>query len=148
MTRPDHLFDFEAPTLSDQDAVWELARKTDSSGVYLLWCNDYAASSLIARLEGIAVGCIVGRRSYAQPDSLTILALDISPEFEPSQLRQLLLFSLIQRMRERHQICYVTTDLERVDPRLATAFQAVARWLGTALATEGATSCVLGPLLP
>ena len=88
MTRSDHLFDFEAPSLSDQEAVWELARTTDSSGVYLLWCNDYASSSLIARLEGIAVGCIVGRRSYAQPDLLTILALDVSPDYDQSQLRE------------------------------------------------------------
>jgi hypothetical protein len=133
MSGPDRLFDYVEPSIEDRDAVWQLAQEADSSAVYLLWCVDYAESSLIARVEGVAVGCIVGRRLQAQPEELAILALSVSPAYANSRLRDLLLFNLIQRMRKRYQIRYTQIEIDKPDQVITTACRAVALWLKTEL---------------
>lgn len=90
-----------------------------------MWCIDYASSSLIARVDGHAVGCIVGRLSYAEPDQLTILALEVAPEYDDTRVRELLLFSLLQRMLHEHQIREVTTTSETLAQSVSDAFQIV-----------------------
>lgn len=151
MSGPDRLFDYVEPAAKDRDAVWELAHAADSSAVYLLWCLDYAESSLIAQVDGVAVGCIVGRRLLERPEELTILDFSVSPAHAGSRLRELLLFNLIQRMRARHQIRFVQVAIERPDQDVTAAGRTVAKWLNADLVEDDPAGnrtrgCRIGPL--
>lgn len=61
----------DSPRLEDGAALWRLARDSrvldlNSSYSYLLWCRDYAATSVVARSDdGEPVGFITG---YTRPD--------------------------------------------------------------------------------
>lgn len=57
--------------------MWEIA---DASGVldvkpryaYALWCRDFAATSIVARLDGAVVGYVTGFLRPAAPDTLFV----------------------------------------------------------------------------
>lgn len=60
------------PTVADGAALWRLARDSEvldvnSPYAYLLWCRDFAATSLVARLgdDSAVVGFVTG---YVRPD--------------------------------------------------------------------------------
>ncbi|MCE5291035.1 MAG: hypothetical protein LLG14_17610 [Nocardiaceae bacterium] len=152
MSGPDRLYEYVEPSVEERDTVWQLAHAADSSAVYLLWCIDYAESSLIARVDEVAVACIVGRRLLSQPDELTVLALAVSSGHADSRLRELLLFNLVQRMRRRHQIRFVRIEIEGSEKDSApVASRTVAHWLGAACeestsADTGASGYRIGPL--
>ena len=61
----------DTPRVADGAAIWRIARDSgtldlNSSYSYLLWCRDYAATSVVARDEaGTPVGFITG---YVRPD--------------------------------------------------------------------------------
>lgn len=59
------------PVAGDGAALWRIARGSqvldlNSSYSYLLWCRDFAASSVVARREGRPVGFVTG---YVRPDA-------------------------------------------------------------------------------
>lgn len=59
------------PVPSDGAAMWRIARASgkldlNSSYFYLLWCRDFAATSVVARVADEIVGFVVG---YLRPDA-------------------------------------------------------------------------------
>jgi len=66
-----------APSLEDGVAMWRLAADTgvldvNSRYAYLIWCRDFAATSVVARLDDQVVGFITGYRRPAAPDTLLV----------------------------------------------------------------------------
>jgi L-2,4-diaminobutyric acid acetyltransferase len=60
----------EPPTVADGPDLWRLTRDVgtldlNSGYHYLLWCRDFAATSVVARLDGRMCGFITG---YVRPD--------------------------------------------------------------------------------
>jgi len=68
----------DAPQLEDGAALWRIARDSrtldlNSSYSYLLWCRDFAATSVVARdSHGEPVGFITGYVRPARPQSLVV----------------------------------------------------------------------------
>ena len=65
------------PSVSDGVACWRLAAATgvldvNSRYAYLLWCRDFAATSVVARSDGEVVGFITG---YRRPDAPSVLVV-------------------------------------------------------------------------
>lgn len=65
----------DAPTVPDGAALWRIARDSgeldvNSSYAYLLWCHDFADTSVVARHNGDVVGFVTG---YLRPTSLRTL---------------------------------------------------------------------------
>ncbi len=63
------------PTVEDGVAMWRLAGETgvldvNSRYSYLIWCRDFAATSVVAKLDGEVVGFITG---YRRPDAPNVL---------------------------------------------------------------------------
>lgn len=63
------------PTVPDGAALWRVARDSgtldlNSSYAYLLWCRDFADTSVVARRDGEVIGFITG---YLRPTSLHTL---------------------------------------------------------------------------
>ncbi|MGH3519169.1 MAG: diaminobutyrate acetyltransferase [Haloechinothrix sp.] len=75
----------ENPVRADGAALWRIARDSrkldlNSSYAYLLWCQDFADTSVVARVGGKAVGFIIGYRKQATPDTAVVwqVAVDSS----------------------------------------------------------------------
>jgi L-2,4-diaminobutyric acid acetyltransferase len=65
------------PKVSDGVACWRLATATqvldvNSRYAYLLWCRDFAATSVVARHDGEVVGFITGFRRPEEPSTLVV----------------------------------------------------------------------------
>lgn len=65
------------PSVSDGVACWRLAEATqvldvNSRYAYLLWCRDFAATSVVARLDGEVIGFVTGFRRPDEPSTLVV----------------------------------------------------------------------------
>lgn len=65
------------PSKSDGAALWRMARDSkkldlNSSYAYLLWCQDFADTSVVARLDGEPVGFVIGYRKQSAPDTAVV----------------------------------------------------------------------------
>lgn len=76
MTEPAHIA-LRTPTVADGPALWKMALDSVTLDVnapyaYLLWCRDFAASSVIAEVSGAPAGFITGYRRPDQPQTLMV----------------------------------------------------------------------------
>ncbi|APY88962.1 diaminobutyrate acetyltransferase [Streptomyces alfalfae] len=68
----------DSPAVADGAAIWRIARDSkvldlNSSYSYLLWCRDFAATSVVARgADGEPVGFITGYFRPERPDTLLV----------------------------------------------------------------------------
>jgi L-2,4-diaminobutyric acid acetyltransferase len=65
------------PEVADGVACWQLAAATgvldvNSRYAYLLWCRDFAATSVVARRGGEVVGFVTGFRRPEEPSTLVV----------------------------------------------------------------------------
>ncbi len=64
------------PRLDDGAAMWRIAVDVgldrNSPYKYLLFCRDFAATSVVARVDGEPVGFVTGYRRPAEPDTLFV----------------------------------------------------------------------------
>jgi diaminobutyrate acetyltransferase len=65
------------PTVDDGAALWRIARDSktldlNASYAYLLWCRDFAATSLVATVGGRPAGFVTGYRRPDEPDTLMV----------------------------------------------------------------------------
>lgn len=75
-TTPDAIV-IETPTKVDGADLWRIAtdsQKLDvnSSYAYVLWCQDFSDTSVVARLNGAAVGFIIGYRKQRDPETALV----------------------------------------------------------------------------
>lgn len=68
---------FEPPAVADGVAMWELADASqvldvNSRYAYLLWCRDFAATSVVARRSDDVVGFVTGYRRPDHPEVLVV----------------------------------------------------------------------------
>lgn len=73
------------PRKSDGAALWRIARDSqkldlNSSYAYLLWCQDFSDTSVVARVDGEPVGFVIGYRKQNAPDTAVVwqVAVDAS----------------------------------------------------------------------
>lgn len=78
MTAAQAELQIDRPSLADGAALWRIARDSkaldlNSSYSYLLWCRDFAATSVVARAEdGRPVGFVTGYVRPDRPDTLLV----------------------------------------------------------------------------
>lgn len=65
------------PSKADGAALWRIARDSqkldlNSSYAYLLWCQDFADTSVVARLDGQPAGFVIGYRKQSAPDTAVV----------------------------------------------------------------------------
>ncbi|WP_199431418.1 diaminobutyrate acetyltransferase [Qaidamihabitans albus] len=75
----------ENPSKADGAALWRIARDSqkldlNSSYTYLLWCCDFADTSVVARVDGEVVGFVIGYRRPVAPEAALVwqVAVDAS----------------------------------------------------------------------
>jgi L-2,4-diaminobutyric acid acetyltransferase len=73
------------PEVADGVACWRLAEATgvldlNSRYAYLLWCRDFAATSVVARHDGNVVGFVTGFRRPEEPSTLVVWQVGVDAE--------------------------------------------------------------------
>src|SRR5690242_16041933 len=75
----------ENPTKADGAALWRIARDSrkldlNSPYAYLLWCRDFADTTVVAKVDGRPVGFVMAYRRPAAPEVALVwqVAVDAS----------------------------------------------------------------------
>ncbi|ADD45441.1 diaminobutyrate acetyltransferase [Stackebrandtia nassauensis] len=94
---------FEPPTIRDGERLWQLALDSRTLDVnsrysYLLWCRDFAETSVVARHDGEAVGFITGYRRPGSPGTLFIWQVAVADSHRRQGLARRMLDNLAARL--------------------------------------------------
>jgi L-2,4-diaminobutyric acid acetyltransferase len=101
-TNSDYLLDI--PTVDDGAALWRIARDSkvldlNSSYSYLLWCRDFARTSVVARQDdGRPVGFVTGYIRPERPQTLVVWQVAVDRAFRGRGLAAAMLDGLTARV--------------------------------------------------
>lgn len=129
----------ESPQVSDGAAMWRVARDSgpldlNSSYAYLLWCKDFAGTSVVARVEGGVEGRVVGDvvgfvTGYLRPaarDTLMVWQVAVDSDHRGTGLAATMLDSLIDRLRPTG-VRYLETTVTEDNAASNRLFRALAK---------------------
>lgn len=93
----------ESPTKADGAALWRIARDSqkldlNSPYAYLVWCRDFAQSSVVARVDGEAVGFVIAYRKPAEPEAALVWQVAVDSSQRGKGLAGQLLDQLFERL--------------------------------------------------
>ncbi|MGH8869669.1 MAG: diaminobutyrate acetyltransferase [Actinomycetes bacterium] len=119
----------DAPRVEDGADLWRIARDSasldlNSSYSYLLWCRDFAATSVIARVDGHASGYVTGYRRPRATDTLVVWQVAVDVAQRGKGLARRMIDHLVDRVVPegvRYLEATVTPD-NVASTRLFTAF--------------------------
>lgn len=121
----------ESPRVEDGAAIWRIARDSgtldlNSSYSYLLWCRDFAATSVVARdPRGEPVGFITGYIRPQRPRTLVVWQVAVDQRWRGRGLAAALLDGLTARVAEHSDIHGIETTItpdNTASNRLFTSF--------------------------
>lgn len=95
---------FRKPVVDDGIRLWEIARDTEvldanSSYAYVLWCHDFAQTSIVAESAGNPVGFVTGYRRPDQPDVLMVWQVAVDADQRGAGIAARMLTDLFERVR-------------------------------------------------
>ncbi|GAA4919524.1 L-2,4-diaminobutyric acid acetyltransferase [Stackebrandtia albiflava] len=95
-------FRLATPTLDDGGRMWELAKATGTLDVnsrysYVLWCRDFAATSVVANDGDRLAGFVTGYRRPADDHVLFVWQVAVSPSHRRQGLARRMLDHLTDR---------------------------------------------------
>jgi L-2,4-diaminobutyric acid acetyltransferase len=131
----------ESPTKADGAQLWRIARDSakldlNSPYAYMLWCRDFAETSVVAREDGRAVGFVTGYRRPGEPDVGFVWQVAVDASQRGKGLAGKLLDALYTRLVAtgvRYLETTITPDNE-ASIRLFTSF--AKRWEASLETTE------------
>ncbi|GAA2068282.1 diaminobutyrate acetyltransferase [Williamsia deligens] len=96
---------FRLPDVSDGVRLWEIARDSkvldlNSSYAYVLWCQDYARSSVVAEVDGRVVGFVTGYVRPQAPDTVMVWQVAVDADQRGLGLAGRMLMALMDRVEE------------------------------------------------
>ncbi len=91
------------PNASDGAALWRIARASsaldlNSSYSYLLWCRDFASTSVVARTDGEPVGFVTGYLRPDAPDTVVVWQVAVDSAQRGRGLALAMLDNLVERV--------------------------------------------------
>ncbi|MFI9624073.1 diaminobutyrate acetyltransferase [Streptomyces sp. NPDC052042] len=107
----------DTPRVEDGAAIWRIARDSEvldlnSSYSYLLWCRDFAATSVVARdASGEPVAFVTGYLRPDRPGTLVVWQVAVDPSHRGSGLAGELLDALTSRVAEASGLSAVETTV-------------------------------------
>ncbi|MER5180581.1 diaminobutyrate acetyltransferase [Streptomyces sp. NPDC002896] len=107
----------DRPEVADGSAIWRIARDSktldlNSSYSYLLWCRDFAGTSLVARgADGEPVGFITGYVRPERPGTLVVWQVAVDEAHRGRGLAAALLEGLTSRVGAEHGISSLETTI-------------------------------------
>lgn len=132
---------FRQPAVSDGQTLWQMATDSqvldvNTSYAYLLWCRDFAKTSLIAEIDGTPAGFVTGYLRPDEPEILMVWQVAVGAGFQQRGLAAAMLDELAARCGVQGVETTVTED-NAPSNRLFTRFaeRHGAELTGTALFT-------------
>ncbi|REK85859.1 diaminobutyrate acetyltransferase [Streptomyces inhibens] len=110
-------FKLDTPRVEDGAAIWRIARDSkaldlNSSYSYLLWCRDFAASSVVARdAEGEPAAFVTGYIRPERPETLVVWQVAVDEAHRGRGLAAALLDGLTTRAMDELGIRFVETTV-------------------------------------
>ncbi|MGK2319835.1 diaminobutyrate acetyltransferase [Gordonia rhizosphera] len=106
--------DYRQPTPDDGARLWEIASDSkvldvNSSYAYVLWCHDFAATSIVATLDGRPVGFVTGYRRPTDPSTLMIWQVAVDDSCRGHGIAATMLHHLFDRVRRSGVVAMHTT---------------------------------------
>ncbi len=107
----------DTPRVEDGAALWRIARDSrvldlNSSYSYLLWCRDFAATSVVARgPDGAPVGFVTGYLRPEQPETLVVWQVAVDEAQRGRGLAAALLDALADRAADAFGVCRLETTI-------------------------------------
>lgn len=91
------------PTTRDAAAIWSLASSTNeldanSSYAYLLWCRDFARTSVVAKIDGSVVGFVIGFLRPTRPDTVFVWQVAVAHSARGQHIGTAMLEVLLDRL--------------------------------------------------
>ena len=105
-TRPRLEAKFRKPTLNDGAALWRMAKDSqvldlNSSYSYLLWCRDFAETSVVATIDDEPAGFVTGYVRPDEPGTLMVWQVAVNSAFRGQKLAATMLDELSARLSLR-----------------------------------------------
>jgi L-2,4-diaminobutyric acid acetyltransferase len=133
--------EIERPSVKDGGAIWRIARDSgkldlNSSYAYLMWCHDFADTSLVARVGDEVVGFVIGYRRPTAPDTVVVWQIAVDGSQRGRGTAGALLEALVDRLAEdgvRHMETTITPD----NAPSQALFASLARRWGAAMDRAG-----------
>src|SRR5690625_1548264 len=104
---------FRRPALEDGGDMWRLAKATgvldlNSSYAYLMWCHDFADTSIVAEVDGEFAGFITGYIRPVSPNTLMIWQVATDETFRGRGIASSMLTELFDQ-------CQVFEGIDRLE---------------------------------
>ncbi|SIS12675.1 diaminobutyrate acetyltransferase [Williamsia sterculiae] len=103
-----------SPEVSDGVRLWEIARDTDvldlnSSYAYVLWCEDYADTTVVATIDNHVVGFVTGYQRPQSPDTVMVWQVAVDDSFRGLGIARTMLQGLMDKAEARGLTTMTTT---------------------------------------
>ncbi|KAA1430411.1 diaminobutyrate acetyltransferase [Mycolicibacter arupensis] len=130
MTDTDHVR-LRTPTVADGPALWQMAVDSAALDVnspysYLLWCRDFAATSVVAEVGGEPGGFVTGYRRPEQPQTLMVWQVAVNAAHRGAGLAGRMLDHLV-RAQVIDGVTHVETSITPDNEASRRLFGAFAR---------------------
>ncbi len=134
ITAPDAVT-FRSPKISDGVRLWEIARDSkvldlNSSYSYILWCRDFAHTSVVSDVDGRAVGFVTGYIRQDSPTTFFVWQVAVDADQRGKGLAGRMLHNLMDRLTPQG-ITHLETTISPDNEASIALFTALARKRGT-----------------
>ncbi|MFE9247375.1 diaminobutyrate acetyltransferase [Streptomyces sp. NPDC007088] len=132
----------DGPEVQDGAAIWRIAKDSgtldlNSSYSYLLWCRDFAGTSVVARdASGAPVGFVTGYVRPEKPRTLVVWQVAVDASQRGRGLAAALLDGLAARVAARQELTGLETTITPGNTASERLFASFARRHGAGLERE------------
>lgn len=131
-------FILRQPQKQDGSQVWELIARAGTLDVnspycYMLLCDLYRDSCIVAERNGRLVGFVSALRPPRKPQHLFIWQIAVAPEERGQGLGAAMLSRLLEAARKQQPVHYVEATISPSNKASRRLFEAVARSCGSKL---------------
>ncbi|MGW1882004.1 diaminobutyrate acetyltransferase [Streptomyces sp. NPDC001970] len=132
----------DSPRVEDGAAIWRIARDSEvldlnSSYSYLLWCRDFAATSVVARgTDGEPVAFVTGYIRPERPQTLVVWQVAVDAAHRGRGLAGTLLDALTHRVTSERGVRAVETTVTPDNTASDRLFTSYASRRGASLERE------------
>ncbi|MBA8826648.1 diaminobutyrate acetyltransferase [Saccharopolyspora lacisalsi] len=139
-TGPAERVEIATPAVADGPDLYRITRDSgvldvNSPYVYLLWCRDFAQTSVVARVDGVTVGFVIGYIRPDAPDTFVVWQVAVDASQRGGGVAGTLLARVLDRMLARG-VRYLETTITPDNAASIKLFSALARKRAAELTVE------------
>ncbi|SUD49002.1 L-2,4-diaminobutyric acid acetyltransferase [Nocardia otitidiscaviarum] len=124
-------FTLRSPRVEDGGGIWRIARDsrvldTNTSYAYLMWCRDFAGTSVVAEIDGDIAGFVIGYCRPQAPDVLFVWQVAVDHAYRGRGLGVEMLDTLMNSCAA-HGVSTLETTISDDNPASIAMFNSLTR---------------------